>query len=205
MLSVLVLAGAIAAPASAAIRITEWCYSGNDGEFIEFTNMGPGPVDMTGWSFDDDSRAPGSTDLSAFGIVAPNQSVILTEILANDFRANWSLPLGIKIIGSNANNLARNDEINIYDASSSLVDRLTFGDQNFPGTIRTQNKSGWNIPVGAGPWGNVNSTWKLSAVGDAQNSTAGAHGDIASPGRFVPSPGTLTLAGLAGLVARRRR
>ena len=42
---------------------------------------------------------------------------------------------------SNTNNLGRDDEINIFNGAT-LVDRLTYGDQTFPGTIRTQGKSG---------------------------------------------------------------
>ena len=78
-----VLVLTVAAPAQ--IRITEWMYQGGntiDGvgtadEFIEFTNVGLSPIDMTGWSFDDSSRAPGSQSLSAFGTVGPGESVIL--------------------------------------------------------------------------------------------------------------------------------
>ena len=44
------------------IKITEWMYNADDtgGEFVEFTNFGATAVDFTGWSFDDNSRAPGS-------------------------------------------------------------------------------------------------------------------------------------------------
>jgi hypothetical protein len=37
---------------------------------------------------------------------------------------------------------ASRDEINIYDTSISLVDRLTYGDENIPGSIRTDVQSG---------------------------------------------------------------
>ena len=64
--------------ASAQMRITEWSYQGANGEFVEFTNVGATPIDMTGWSFDDDSRTPGSQSLSTFGTVNPGVSVVLT-------------------------------------------------------------------------------------------------------------------------------
>ena len=32
------------------VYITEWMYSGTDGEFIEFTNLSGSAVDFTGWS-----------------------------------------------------------------------------------------------------------------------------------------------------------
>src|ERR1044072_6103668 len=78
-----------------SMRITEYMYngggSGSVGEFVEFTNVGGSPVDMTGWSFDDNSETPGSGNLSAFGTVQPGESVILTEIPAATFRSNWTL------------------------------------------------------------------------------------------------------------------
>lgn len=66
--------GLVALLASAAFGdmvISEWMYSGTDGEYIEFTNNGSESVDMTGWSYDDDSQTPGTVDLSAFGVVEP--------------------------------------------------------------------------------------------------------------------------------------
>lgn len=78
--------------ASAGIRITEYMYSGNAGEFIEFTNLGDVAIDMTGWSYDDDSREPGALDLSAFGLVAPGESVVITEDLAESFAFSGAFP-----------------------------------------------------------------------------------------------------------------
>lgn len=50
--------------------ITEWMYSGIDGGFVEFTNVGSAAVDMTGWSFCDNSTGP-AVDLSLWAIVDP--------------------------------------------------------------------------------------------------------------------------------------
>lgn len=196
---------AVASSASAQMRITEWAYSANDGEFIEFTNIGVSAINMAGWSYDDDSRLPGTVDLSAFGIVNPGESVILTEANATAFATAWSLT-GVDIIGGNTTNLGRNDEINLYDDGGALVDRLTYGDQNFPGTIRTQNISGWTQ---AGLGLNDVSLWQLSVVGDAQNSYTSSLGDIGNPGSFVPVPEPTTLLlgglGLGGVLLGARR
>lgn len=89
-----VLSSAAFAPvASAQIYITEWMYNGNGetGEYIEFTNLGDTAIDMSGWSFDDDSRNAGTVSLSAFGLVNPGESVILTEADAAAFRSVWNL------------------------------------------------------------------------------------------------------------------
>src|SRR4051794_14755396 len=80
--------------AQAGMMITEWMYQGgntiagvaNADEFIEFTNVGLVPVDMSGWSFDDNSRLPGSQSLTAFGIVSPGESVVLADISEANFR-----------------------------------------------------------------------------------------------------------------------
>jgi len=194
-------------PASAAIRITEWMYNGagaaNLGEFVELTNLGPAAVDFTGWSFDDSSRAPGSESLSAFGLVAPGESVIFTDNAAAAFRTNWHLSAAVKIVGGNSNNLGRNDEINIYDAANALVDRLTYGDEDFPGSIRTQNKSG-NPNSAAALGANNPLLWSFSASGSSDS----VAGEIGNPGTYpIPEPAALTLAtvGLLVMFGQRRR
>ena len=174
------------------IEITEFMYSGANGEFIEFTNVGGLPVDFSGWSFDDDSRIPGTQSLAAFGIVMPGESVILTEAAdVAAFRLAWSLPPSVKVIGGLTANLGRNDEINLYDAANNLVDRLTYGDQSFPGTIRTQNASGWAPLDKLGPQ-TITIDWRLSALNDAQNGRASTGNDRGSPGHYnTGAPGVL--------------
>lgn len=165
--------------ATPPIRITEYMYGGS--EFIEFTNTGNIPVNMAGWSFDDDSRVVGTVSLSDFGIIQPGQSVILSESPAETFRTHWNLCAQIKIIGDNSANLGRNDEINLFDAEGNLVDRLTYGDQNLPGTVRTDKHSAW---VGESALGaNDISGWTLSSQGDAEGSFASADAEYGSPGK----------------------
>jgi len=163
------------------MRITEYMYDGAGQEFVEFTNTGTTAVNMTGYSYADNSRAPGAVSLSAFGTVQPGESVILAENNAATFRTIWGLCSGTKVIGGLTVNLGRSDEINLYNASNSLVDQLTYGDQAYPGTIRTQNKSGWVNAAGLGT--NTISNWTLSATGDAEGSAASTLGDIGSPGK----------------------
>jgi uncharacterized protein YjiK len=176
------------------MRITEFMYSGANGEFIEFTNIGTTPVDMTGWSEDDNNRHPGINNLSAFGIVQPGESVIFTETPVATFRTAWNLCAAVKIIGPYASdNIGRSDEINLYNASNALVDRLTYNDQVLGGP-RTQNISAWVQTAGIGA--NSPTLWTLSALGDAEGSVASTGGDIGSPGKSTKAPSaTITPGG----------
>lgn len=196
-----------AAAARAEMRITEWMYKGANGEFIEFTNVGSAPVDMADWHYSDSDRGSHDLNISAFGVVAPGESVILTDASEAAFRTAWGLSSSVKIIGSNTNsNLDRNDEINLYDAAEVLVDRLTYGDEAFSGSVRANGVSG--NPGSAGVLGANNVYgWVKSVAGDAFGSHAAA-GDIGNPGHYaVPEPTSVVLAliGLAGVFATRRR
>ncbi len=171
---------------SAQMRITEYMYTTSmdvSGEFIEFTNVGLTPIDMSDWSYDDVSRIPGEFDLSGFGTVAPGESVIITETTAAEFRTDWGLPMSVKVLGGVTNNIGRNDEINLYDQDEELVDRLTYGDQDFPGTIRTNGVSGTPCEDAVGA--NNIFQWFLAFVGDSYSSTTSANGDIGNPGNYT--------------------
>lgn len=199
ILSLAVLAGT----AAAEIRITEWMYSGGDGEFVEFTNTGASAIDLAGWSYDDDSRLPGGFDLSGFGMVGAGESVVITESDAEAFRTAWGLSASVQILGGYTNNLGRTDEINLFDSNGDLIDRLTYGDQVFVGSIRTQEVSGNVLPGALGQ--NDVFGWVLSASGDIYGSTLSSAGDLGNPGTWVPAPGAMALLGLGALAGVRRR
>ncbi len=186
------------------IVISEWMYNGlgegEVGEFVEFTNIGPNPVDFTGWSFDDSSRVPGSEVLSGFGVVAPGQSVIFTDDTAAAFTTAWGLS-GVSVIGGNTNNLGRSDEVNLYDADGNLVDRLTYNDQTGQGP-RTRYLS-CNIPAADYGYTVAQGTWVLAGVGDAYGSWMSARNEIGSPGQ-VPEPATMALLAATGVLMVRR-
>ena len=84
------------AHAASNVAITEWMYNGS--EFIEFTNLSGAAIDLSGWSFDDDSRTAGTVSLSDFGTLAAGETVILAEDDAATFRTKWSLASGVKVI-----------------------------------------------------------------------------------------------------------
>ncbi len=188
IVTLLAVAASLAGCADAAlaqVRISEFMYSGANGEFVEITNTGTSAVDLSGWSFDDDSNTAGSFAIGALGTLAPGESALITDVPAADFRTAWNLCAAAKVIGGNSHNLGRNDVINIYDGSSARVDTLRFGDQNFPGSIRTQNVAGWVTAAGLGA--DAIAQWTLATVGDAEASRASAGGDIGSPGASTRS------------------
>ena len=167
---------------SCLVCITEYMYSGNDGGFVEFTNVSGGLIDMTGWSFDDSHGQPGTTDLSAFGMVADGESVIMTDGASDTiFRSAWHLPSSVKIIANTGHSLGRSDEINLYDDTSTLADHLTYDDQANPGTIQAKDVSGWAYASDLGT--NV-SNWRLSEMCDLQNTVQSTNGDIGNPGMY---------------------
>lgn len=215
----IIASGLCSTNASAAvtgIKITEWMYSpvGSAGEFVELTNFGPAAINLAGWSYDDDSRTAGSDSLSALGTIQSGESVILTESTAAAFRTSWNLSASVKVLGGITNNLGRSDEINIYNNSNQLVDRLTFSDQNISGSIRTQGKSGHVSNVNA-LGANTVLSWVLSTNGDIEGSYLSVGNDIGSPGKTsfavaaVPVPAAAWLMGSALIsmagIARRRR
>jgi predicted extracellular nuclease len=201
----------VAAPsARAAVQISEWMYNpvgATSGEFVEITNTGGTPVDLTGWSFDDSSRTAGAFSLSSLGTLAALESAIITDLDAGAFRTEWALAATAKVVGGNDQNLGRSDEINLFDNSGTLVDRLTFDDQgtgNVDGP-RTQGISG-NPPLAALGANNA-SLWVLSSVGDAYGSVTSVSGDIANPGAFnlVPEPAAGAFVAIAAIALLHKR
>jgi len=214
------LSGVSAHADTLSMQITEYMYNGlgtgSIGEFVEFTNLSGSAIDMTGWSFDDNTRTAGSQSLSAFGSVAAGESVILTDDTAANFRTRWNLAGTVKVIGGNINNLGRVDEINLYNSSSAPVDRMTYDDQTLGGT-RTSGVSATVLFANLGL--NLTASTVGAAVADSYGSiknTTGA-GEIANPGFYysangtspvpVPAAAWLMVSGLGalGAMARRRR
>ncbi len=194
--------------AQAQVRITEWMYNGI-AEFVEFTNVSGAPVDMTGWSFDDSNAIVGAFDLSAFGTVAPGESVLITQALAGDFKLDWGLGAGVKVIGElgvigASHNLGRNDAMNLFDDSGALADTLVYGDETFPGSIRTNGISG-NPATPAALGANDPYQWVLSSFGDGYGSYFSLGGEEGNPGVYIPEPASALLIVFGGGVAALRR
>ncbi|MDZ4818109.1 MAG: lamin tail domain-containing protein [Planctomycetota bacterium] len=217
---------AMAVTPNPGIWLTE--FNSNSGlddantEFMEFTNLSDSPIDMAGWSQSDADRDIQNAThmLSAFGILQPGESAIITEATPDAFRTYWwgsveAAPAGLKIIGpySNDNLSSGGDEINLYgpDAVNNVTDyadRLWYsslpGSESFPqggGTAKgvTRNPSSWDI-LGE----NVNYLWVDSSIDDVYGSFAAAgspHNLLGNPGIFLlPAPidGDLNSDGFVG-------
>jgi len=197
--------------AQADVRITEFMYQGASGgnrEFFELTNISSAAIEITGWYFDDDSNTPSVAIGDFFGVLAANESIIVTEMTANAFRGYWGLDAAVRIFGSNTVNLGGSDTINIYSSSSAtdLVDSVSYS-----GTTRGITR---NRPEGA--TGTVaNALFAASTVGDAYGSAyaVGSPADLGNPGRYpalsaaVPEPASwaMMIGGFAVLGAATRR
>src|SRR5215831_17393898 len=115
----------VAAPAhgAALIRISEWPHVGD--ELVDLTQVGAPPQDGTRWSVGDatEVRGPGSAST-----LAPHMSARIGERSGELFRAAWDLSVNLAILAENAQNPGRAGEIDRYDASTALAERVTHGD-----------------------------------------------------------------------------
>jgi hypothetical protein len=195
----------LAPSALGVIRITEFMYDGVDKEFFELTNVGSTAIDVTGWSYDDNSAVPGLHFLSIFGVIAPNESVVVTEGSEAIFRNRWRNSPTTRLLTNNHENFTSSDRIHIWDASNTLVDTIATGRSG----LRADGVSATTSIENLGQ--NNIAGWYFSSLGDRDRSYLSLNGNLGSPGIFnpapVPEPATLVLlsSGLATLVARKRR
>jgi len=203
--------------AAAAIRITEWMYQGNPdeeiiapeaGEFVELTNVGTSPIDMTGWWFRDSSDSAAPLDLSEFGIVLPGESVVWTDWSAPLFKEAWGLGPDVDVIGLAEPGLGRGDTIHVYDATDTVVDILQYDDRDVPGPPRTRQMSA-NIPLAA--LGMNDAAQAIaSSEGDEFGSYVNARLEVGNPGIYtplwaIPEPASAALVAACGLLLAIRR
>lgn len=206
----------------AAIVITEVMSSSGhaggsgNGDWFELYNTGATAVDLTGWSWDDNTVTPGSHSLGSISIAAGGYVVVVDEnatLISNWVNDVWG------ITGSNfvvVNNTAAGfsglgsggDAINIYDSSSTLVTSVTFG------TATAGSSFEWNILGNSLDVSVAGENGAYVALLDGNDNAAddnpllyGPGSDIASPGSAVPEPGisSLLLLGAAAGILRRRR
>jgi hypothetical protein len=176
-----------AGPAAAQIRITEVAYGGKiagssgDGEYVELTNVGDAPQDFTGWTYTGKAGA-GTLPLDGFGTVAAGESVIITDVTAAEFDADWGLPATTKIVDDKANGFSVTldkgpDTPTVYDNTNAVVDSVSYQAGFFSG----KGVSAWVDAAHLGAKADTTG-WTISTVGDAQGSWTSASGSVGSPG-----------------------
>lgn len=207
------LCAIVAASASANIRITEVMSSSNGlgaptPDWIEVTNYGSTAVDLTGWRMDDGSfNFAVSAALLGITSIGAGESVIFIESAAGAalpaFTTHWGGLSGIQVgyySGSGLGFSSGGDGACLFDAGGNILSQVSFG-------VATSGSSffyGWD------EFGVLNSAYNgvVSTVGTIGSQvTFSSTGDTGSLGTAlpVPAPGVFALAGLAGLLGRRRR
>ena len=169
-----------------AIRITEFAYGGKvagtggtDGEYVELTNVGDAPQDLTGWTYDN-SAATAATGLSLTGLgtVAPGESVIVTDLTAAEFRTDWGLVAGVKVLSNGKTHTLNSgpNSIHVYDNTGTEVDSVSYAS----GFLSAKGKAAWvdaaHVGAQAGTTG-----WTISTIGDPEGSWTSVGGSIGSP------------------------
>lgn len=175
----------------------------NNGDWFELTNTGPSSVDLSTFSWDDNSAAAGSAGFGGITSIAAGESVIVSQETVgteSSFLSDWGLTgSGVQVatIGNTdfQNFSSTGDEVNVYDGSSTLVASVSF-------STATQ---GFTFE-----WDTSGNSLGLSVAGEngayvAPSDGAGGAGvDVGSPG-VVPEPAGFVLMGIGSLLLARRR
>lgn len=142
MKRLLLLLPAIVLPLSAQLRITEvMSDSGHDdiradGDWFEITNTGSTAVNLSGYSFDDDSADLGAAVRLPNQILAAGASIVLLDENLSDsaiFRTLWNIDSSITILSVTAGQLSDfpgfgrgGDEVYLFNGNS-IADSFAFG------------------------------------------------------------------------------
>jgi hypothetical protein len=172
-------------------------------DWFELTNTGLSSIDITGWSWDDDSHTAGSAAFGSLTSIGAGQSVIITgEAKGTEaaWLADWGIS-GVTVVAlGNATFQglgASGDQINIYNSSNVLVTSVSFG-LSTAGSTFAWDAGGNFLGISA-----VGQNGAFKAVSDGANASPGPGKDIGSPGYVspVPEPATVALLGAGfGLV-----
>ena len=166
------------------VKITEFAYGGlatgtnGDGEYVEVTNVGRTPTDMTGWSYNTTTAAPGPVSLSTIGTLAPGESAIITDLTPGEFRTEWALSDSVKVVGDGSTTLNKGPKtMYLYNSANTLADSVSYAS----GFLSGKGVSAWvdaaHLGAEAGTTG-----WTVSTDGDSEASWTSADGAVGSPG-----------------------
>ena len=162
-----------------------------NGDWFELTNLGSTAVDITGWSWVDNSTSHAKLVFGSL-IIQPGQSILCLDESANNaatFRTIWGISDSQVIVDKGVfgdfHGLGKSgDGVFIYDASDSLVDSFSWA----------TSTDGFSIDVYGG---GVNSVVGVNGAYASSDNTP----DVASP-FLIPEPATLVILGLGFMALR---
>ena len=217
-----VAALSLAAAANGAVIINEAFVGGGSStagtaftrDFVELYNTGPAPVDLTGWrvTYASASGNFGTNNVVAFAagsFIAVGDHLLLVSGGAGS--AGAPVPNANYYNGttSGASLSGSAGSIKLFDSANVSIDTLGYGT-----TVTAADANGVpKIETAAAPAPTSGNTTSLSRSGftDTNNNSVDFTNQPPSPTAgtmsavVVPEPASLAIAGLAGLVLRRRR
>jgi hypothetical protein len=175
------------AEAGAVVRITEFSHTGKvsrlgsgDGEYVELTNTGDAPADLTGWTYDNKTADPANgLSLTPLGTVAPGVSVIVTDLSATEFRDEWALKDSVQVLSSGLTHTLSSgpDAIHVYDDGGAEIDSVSYDLDFTLGRGQAAVVDAAHLGANAGTTG-----WSTAYVDDPDGSWASGLGSVGSPG-----------------------
>lgn len=203
-LGILIMSASLTALAPGAIVITEvMSVSGHgggagNGDWFEIYNSGSSAVDLTGWSWDDDSDTPGTHNFGGASISAGgtllfvDENATLLPFWTNDV---WGLTgsADLVVLGNAGSGFSgfggSGDTIHVYDASDAEQATVTFGSAT-SGSSFEWDSAGNSLGVSI-----LGENGAFQALLDGDDGAAdddpsayGAGSDFASPGSVVIVP-----------------
>lgn len=198
--------------ARAAIFITEVMSNSahpggtSNGDWFELTNTGTLSVNISGWSWDDDSNTPGTAGFGALTMIDPGQSIVVVRETAGQeaaWASDWGIS-GVTLVNVGAGTgvpdfSVSGDTLFVYDNTNAQVATVTFGASTEGFSFEWD---GFGNPLGL----SVNG--ENGAIQAASNGASGSGVDVGSPGvAQIPEPSRvlLFLFGSLSLTVRRRQ
>ena len=199
------------AAAPADVVITEVAYGGNaaysgdsgDGEYVELTNVGGFAQDVAGWFYDSSSATVITTPSPTAGlslatladtsgtntVVAPGESVVITDLAPADFRAEWGVKSSVKVINDGAFTLKKSGSVYLSNGTT-VLDQISYN-LSGPGKgvsawLSSANLADQQTVAGstfsfAAATGTSNG-WTVSTADDSEGSWKSVGGSVGSPG-----------------------